>query len=1153
MKRADGPREFKLMHQVLCITSIDLSKKTLYGFVELHILPLNPNLSKVKINSRQCQVYRVSVKGTGFSKWLEASFQLSDGAKNVCHEGKKRNLDYFCTSWQNIVSSMEPSEGGGELTIKLPKEAAPLAAAGRFIRISLEFVMANPKGGIHFAVPDGEGSLAERGAHVYSYNYGNSSRLWFPCIDSYHDVCTWKIDFTVHKALTAVCPGELQEKILSHDEQKVTYRYIITTPTSAPNIGFAVGPFETYIDPNMTDVTNFCLPGLFPLLKNSVSYLSEIFYFFEENLNSRYPYNSYKQVFVDEASADFQTFASMSIFSTNLLHSSRIIDQTILTRTALAQALSEQFFGCFVVMNSWNDYWLPLGISQYLCGLFIKKVFGNNEYRHKIYQEMETLCLYEVDGPGIPPLFPVPLAADPRQNAPASEGQPPSHQALLSGITKHHPHLVSPKQIALLKTKAHLVIRMVDSRVSQDLLLQALNKVLSLANTAAAANHSEHMTWNNLLISTHGFLKTIASVSGKDINTVMDQWICHSGITKFMGNFSFNRKRNIVELDISQEIGKGYQKYVGPLVVSIQELDGSFTHTVQVEDIVSHHELPCHSKSRRNKKKKIPLVTGEEVDMDLNQTIDTDSPVLWIRIDPDMTWMRKVSLEQPDYMWQYQLRYERDVTSQIEAAKALQKFPSMQSKSALLDIVCQQECFYRVRTIASECLVRILSDDPDAFEGEDSLINCFQKLFGSQSCPSLPKFNDFSNFISYFVQKEIPVNMTKYRNSNYQCPMKILQFILDLIKYNDNRYNKFSDGYYKSCLIDSLTNAVTSAVTMVATDSDGKQLVPAQQDAQLILGEVVRHLNLEKLLPTYRFSVTQSCLKTIRALQVNGHIPAESAFFKSYARYGMFIDVRKVAIDCLVDFVRVESSDSDLRFLLDLVKADSVYEVKYHVLRSLQLSPPFTRKSDSSLNSLWLVERLWEILNIYSAYDYQLRCETIELYNCLYGRVTPSCVPSQGLGVVIDLRERTATSNMSPLPGTASPGIYPGYEEGTIGRKAQKRKQPSQTASPLPDHIDSPMNMESSLAAGNKLKLKIKLGGDDGSGPESGAETQSPMMTQDLASSGLTEDQLAKKIKKKKKKKHKHKERKERDFDSDRLGRLSTDGSVPPSPFDNFL
>ena len=31
----------------------------------------------------------------------------------------------------------------------------------------------------------------------------------------------------------------------------------------------------------------------------------------------------------------------------------------------------------------------------------------------------------------------------------------------------------------------------------------------------------------------------------------------------------------------------------------IQELDGSFNHTVQIEDVYSRHELPCHSKSRR--------------------------------------------------------------------------------------------------------------------------------------------------------------------------------------------------------------------------------------------------------------------------------------------------------------------------------------------------------------------------------------------------------------------------------------------------------------------------------------------------------------------------------------------------------------------------
>ena len=53
-----------------------------------------------------------------------------------------------------------------------------------------------------------------------------------------------------------------------------------------------------------------------------------------------------------------------------------------------------------------------------------------------------------------------------------------------------------------------------------------------------------------------------------------------------------------------------------------------------MEQVKSKHDITCHSKSRRNKKKKIPLVNNEEVDMDLSAM--DDSPVLWIRVDPDM-------------------------------------------------------------------------------------------------------------------------------------------------------------------------------------------------------------------------------------------------------------------------------------------------------------------------------------------------------------------------------------------------------------------------------------------------------------------------------------------------------------------------------------
>ena len=44
-----------------------------------------------------------------------------------------------------------------------------------------------------------------------------------------------------------------------------------------------------------------------------------------------------------------------------------------------------------------------------------------------------------------------------------------------------------------------------------------------------------------------------------------------------------------------------------------------------------------------------------QVDMDLSQM--DDSPVLWIRLDPDFTLIRSVEIVQPDFQWQYQLRH----------------------------------------------------------------------------------------------------------------------------------------------------------------------------------------------------------------------------------------------------------------------------------------------------------------------------------------------------------------------------------------------------------------------------------------------------------------------------------------------------------------
>ncbi len=57
-------------------------------------------------------------------------------------------------------------------------------------------------------------------------------------------------------------------------------------------------------------------------------------------------------------------------------------------------------------------------------------------------------------------------------------------------------------------------------------------------------------------------------------------------------------------------------------------------------------------------------------------------------------------------------------------------------------------------------------------------------------------------------------------------------------------------------------------------------------DTKLVLEEISRYLNLEKLLPSYKFTVTCSCLRAIRRLQKTGHLPSSSVLFKDYAAYG---------------------------------------------------------------------------------------------------------------------------------------------------------------------------------------------------------------------------------------------------------------------------
>ncbi|KAG8181816.1 hypothetical protein JTE90_001471 [Oedothorax gibbosus] len=1005
-KVTDSPvRPFKVSHQILCIPTICFQRQSLIGFVELTIVPLKNDLRKIRLNAKQISIYKVTL-----NDYHEVSFTYNDPCLNVSQgEVQQKSIDNFNSRHLAAVQSVDSDQGNGEICIRVPPDLSHLVSEGKNLRIGIEFSLERPQGGIHFVVPDCEGSMAERGAHMFTYSSENSSRLWFPCVDSFSEPCTWRMEITVDPSMVAVSCGDLVETVYTPDLRKKTFHYNLSVPTCAPNIGLAVGPFEIYVDPQMHEVTHFCLPRLLPLLKHTTNFLHEAFEFYEELLSSRYPYTCYKQVFVDETFQDARPYATMTVLSTSLLSSPQIIDQTYISRRIMAHAVAEQFFGCFISMFSWSDAWLPKGISMYLSGHFLKKAFGNNEYRLWVHEDFHEVLKYEQKYGGL--VLDCSVNPVPGSVAAVAQGKDGTFY-----FPTQHLHTTSPEYNIILTKKAHLAIRMLEDRIGRELLLQVFNKLLSLASNAAQQKVSSNV-WFNMLLSTNSFQKAIFTVTGKDINTFLDQWVRQGGHPKFTANFVFNRKRNTVELEIKQldVQSRGIRRYVGPLTITIQELDGTFKHNLQIEENATKHDITCHSKSRRNKKKKIPLCTGEEVDMDLS-AMDADSPVLWIRIDPDMLLLRQVVIEQPDYQWQYQLRYERDVTAQKEAIEALEKFPTPASRSALTHTIENEHCFYKIRCTACFCLQKVANAMVATWAGPPAMMTIFRKLFGSHSCIHIIRLNNFKNLQHYFLQKTIPVAMAGLRTVQCICPPEVLKFLHDLFKYNDNSKNKFSDNYYRAALIDALAEAVTPVISVLPVTGLAITADNLSSETRQILEEITRCLNMEKLLSCYKYTVTVSCLKAIRKLQKMGHLPNYPSLFREYAAYGMFTDVRLAALEALVDFTKADGKEDDLNFLLDIVENDPVPLVQYEVLRMLTKQPPFTESEPNPLNTEELVDRLWRLMNCGTTYDSLIRCAVMDLYHTLYGRKRPLALPSTDLSNGSNLKDKKPRLPLNILP-----------------------------------------------------------------------------------------------------------------------------------------
>ncbi|ELR19389.1 PBS lyase HEATlike repeat domain containing protein [Acanthamoeba castellanii str. Neff] len=853
------------------------------------------------------------------------TFVLRNYLERIVHSGAHADAKTFEVFHRAALSASED----GELIIELPPHLlAPTSvnATGEQtcqVTIEIHYTLPEPKAGLHFVLAHAT-AYPNRSPHMYSQSHVEGARTWFPCFEAERSPFT--MQFTVKPEFVVVASGQLEKQTLEEATLRRTFHYRIDEATFPARIGVCAGRFEIVVDPNLPYITSFCPPGKSKMLAHTTAFLSQAIQSYEEFFGVKFPYESYKQVFVEDAYTKEDAYAGLSIFCTHLLHDETIIDQTLTSRLILADAAARQWLGNYIPIRNTQDWWLMEGLAGYVALLWYRKSLGNNEYRLLLYRQGLFVC-----------------------------DRGPDVVLAKCGVVG------AEENVAL--WKARLVVYLLEKLLGLDAMRKVVQQLIAPPEAQAGTLPPT--------LSLHRFLKLIAKLTGHDLKKdgFDKRWIHGSGCVEVECGFWFNRKRHLIEFAVRQ----GGKAESNKLAVRVHEVDGAHDHLLDLEEDLYGTDLPCYSRLRKNRRKKGQPGEGPEEKEDEKPDVPqprSDTPILWIRIDPEFEMLRKVQFRQPEKMWINQIELDRDVVAQYEGVQGVGQCNSAAAVAALASLMENPRMFYRIRALAAEALGSIRGEASAA--ALEALLRYFRSAYfydGDENSQMRP--NDFTDFAAYHVQKAIPVALSQVRDTEGFTPDEVLEFLLHLLKQNDNTGNPYSDYSYLATVIEALGN--TQPKSNKGWDS--------------ILKQVQRFMHLERLLPSYHNRVTVACLKVMKKMQASGRARLDLDLFTSYTSYGYYRKVRIVALKALGE-LGLPQGDV-VRLVMSIIESDPDPFVRYKAAHLL--TSPTRRLHDQACN------RIWSYLNgPVSAWDLRVRLALMEAYRVNLGEGLLSLSTSSG-------------------------------------------------------------------------------------------------------------------------------------------------------------
>ncbi|ESQ27774.1 hypothetical protein EUTSA_v10018013mg [Eutrema salsugineum] len=1005
----------KVLHQRLCL-SIDFKKRQIYGYTELEVSV--PDIGIVGLHAENLVIENVLVDGepTVFeyyphhqnsesqSNWKSVSDPASAAdAAAMEYVGALRREDTANLLINCCKPSKDLSEQLDNVTLENGSQSSGDAKQNvKLIRIN--YWIEKTESGIHF-----DENI------VHTDNQMRRARCWFPCIDDDYHRCSFNMEFTVPQNFVAVSVGKLVYQVMcKEDTTKKTYVYELAIPIAPRWVSLVAGPLEVLPDQTNFLISNLCLPHDLLRLGNTMEFFHEAYSYYEDYLSAKFPFGFYKQVFLppEIVVCSSSLGASLSVFSSHMLYDERVIDQTIDTRIKLASALAKQWFGVYITPESPNDDWLLDGLAGFLTDMFIKQFLGNNEARYRRYKANCAVC--KADDSGAMCL----------SSSPSCKDLFGTHSIGMHGKIR--------------SWKSGAVLQMLEKQMGSDSFRKIIQKIISRAKDPSTAIRS---------LSTkefRQFANKIGNLERPFLKEFFQRWVSSCGCPVLRIGLSYNKRKNTVEMAALREctalldarlsvIGATSDAenrdvdvgWPGIMSIRVYELDGMSDHPKlpMAGDRWQLLELPCHSKlaaKRYQKPKKGGKPDGADENVDAIAPLDNktsiESPLAWIKVDPEMEYIAEVHLHQPLQMWVNQLEKDGDVVAQAQAVASLEalKQHSFSIVNALNNTLTDSKVFWRIRIGAAFALAKTASEETD-WAGLQHLIK-FYKSRRFDADIGLPKPNDFRDFPEYFVLEAIPHAIAMVRGAEAKSPREAVEFILQLLKYNDNSGNPYSDVFWLAVLVQSVGDLEFGQQSLTF-------LAP-------LLKRIDRLLQFDRLMPSYNGILTISCIRTLAqtALKLSDSISFEHIckLIEPFRNSDTILQVRVEACRALLDIeYQSKGISSALSLFMNYVVEESSLrgQVKLcvHTMRLCQIAVGCD--SNDCVDTVSLLELL-HLFKSHVVFNNEfLRHHLFCIFQILAGRPpTLFGVPKEKPLQLVDVEACIEPKNVFSVPGAEAEG-----------------------------------------------------------------------------------------------------------------------------------